>query len=309
MKGKALLMSSAAVALVGCGGGSGGDQPAGPNTVSESDVIKSLSRSAFFYSAVQSSVPAGIGAPLPSLPFQLPVADQVSCSTFNISGDDTDADNDGIPVNLQSTFNCTYQPNQNITITYDGQVHVKDDNDSDPQSGWDICTGTINGNCSRNPVRITHSSPAGTIDLDLTGDMDLDGDPNVGYTFTTYFSEYKWTVNNSQVTIQIDASGTTFDPDNTDGDNDPWNRGTLNGTMTVTAIDDQGNTTSMQIDITNLQIGYCPDGGAKSGSIQITWDCPQGSAVSQATLNVTIISCNNASWALTDCDGNTISFP
>ena len=297
------------VALVGCGGGSGGDQPAGPSTVSESDIIRSLSRSAYFYSSVQSSVPPIANVPLPSLPFQLPMTDQISCSTFSISGDDTDADNDGIPVDLRSTFDCTYQPYQNITVTYNGQVHVKDDNDSDRYSGWDLCTGTISGACSPNPVSITHTSPQGTVNLDLTVDMDLDGNPNAGYTFTTYFSQYQWTFNGSQATIEIDAGGMTFYPDNSDGDDDPWNRGTLNGTINITVTDGQGNTDSLQIQATNLQIGYCPDGGAKSGSIQITWSCPQGSAVSQATLSVTVNSCNSASWTMTDCDGNTISFP
>lgn len=323
MKGKGLLGFSTVLLLIGCGGGSGGNVGSNPNNnqqggnlATSSDTINSINRSTSFYTSIQRSL-ASLGVPTPIIPFTLPSptirqnslsTKQVSCSTFSSAGNNIDSDDDGFPIDARHSFDCTYTPNQGTVIQYSGRTHVKDDNDNDPQSGWDICTGTIGaGGCSRNPITITYSLSSNTISSNVVVDADLDGNPISGYTFTTYLIKYEWAAAGSQVSLTIDGSGLSFQPSN-DDDSDPWNRGTFNGTITA-SVEGSQDTLTWRIDLNNVTVGYCSNGRANTGTITMSFTCPQGSAVSQATFTINITSCNSASLSGQNCDGTSFSLP
>ncbi len=221
-------------------------------------------------------------------------AQSQDCSQLQSSGNQADADNDGIPVDVTYTFNCTFEDG-----TYSGTISAKDDDDSNPLSGFDVCTGTFGSSgCSRQPLNITSSY---NVDFTLDVDIDLQGGT---YVYTTFFAQSVYTLQGSSVSWTFNGDGFSYTPDN-DGDNDPFDAGTYNGTISLTLSTTEGN-----FDITyqadNVHVGACPGGGADSGTLTISLTCPQGSAV--ATLTIKFNGCNSASGSVTSCDGTTTSF-
>ncbi len=283
----------------GTGGGTGGGTGETVNQASADDLVSTTSVAENFYRNVQSSVGNISGTPIffPSLPSgisPLSISKQqaISYCSGTPSGDLTDVDDDGIPVNGTYDFTCNYPNN----ITIQGKVSARDDNDNDALSGYDVCTGVLSPNCSRNPI--TTIGSFGT--FKQTADFNLDGNATQGYTFTSFYYKWELTSNSGTITAQIDASNLSYDPD-ADGNNDPWDKGIWNGTINFSASDGQ-NSSSGTLSLINLYVGACTDGSA-TGSITYSGTCPAGSTVSNFTLTIDLTSCGHGTVSGTTCDG------
>ena len=293
--------------LVSCGGG-GGDSTSGNtvNTASAGDMVSTTSLGQNLYQSLQGPTGSISNAPvsLPSMPggvSSLSISKQettTSCSGTP-SGNLTDTDDDGIPVNGTYDFTCNYPNN----IVLQGKISAKDDNDNDPQSGFDVCTGVLSPTCSRDPITATGSF--GT--FKQTMDINLSGNVAQGYTFDTFY--YKWELISSSgnVSAVMNSNNLTYDPD-ADGNNDPWDKGIWNGTINFTASG--GSSASYSITLDNLHVGACSDGSA-TGKITYSGTCPAVSTNPTFNLTVNITSCGQGTASWTDCNGTSgsVSWP
>ncbi|ACO04789.1 MAG TPA: hypothetical protein DEP48_05270 [Persephonella sp.] len=294
------------IALISCGGGGGGGETTQTtNQATTEDVLSSsgVEIGDVLYNSLASSVSnPNLGVPivLPSMPQGFgPVsatisAQQVTNCTGSASGDLTDIDDDGIPVNGTYTFECKY----GTYVTWKGKISAKDDNDNDRLSGYDICTGVFSNGCSREPTTMTSS--LGTVEK-IT-DVNIDKVDST-YVFTPFY--HKWTFKPSDPTAStiygiLESTDLSYTPD-ADGDNDPWDSGTWNGTITATGSDGT-STASINITATDLHISDTCD-GADGGSITYSGTCDTGGTF---RLTVTLTGCKTGTLEITDCNGNTL---
>ena len=220
-----------------------------------------------------------------------------NCTTDSVTGNQTDADGDGIPVNITYEFECTSSDNGSTTQT-SGKVQIKDQDDSDPESGFAICTGTIQGNtCSRSPITSTTTSSSGTVNTKLTMDVNI---VKNGTTYT-YNSFYFKLILGSFLDLTLDASGMSYKQD-TAGD---WENGTINGTMTLT-VGSGGSAESFSVTYTNLHVSSSCD-TADSGTAVWTRNstCPTPGSNYIKSLTVTYTSCGKGTYSYTKCDNTT----
>ncbi len=220
-----------------------------------------------------------------------------NCTTDSVTGNQTDADGDGIPVNITYEFECTSSDNGSTTQT-SGKVQIKDQDDSDPESGFAICTGTIQGNtCSRSPITSTTTSSSGSVNTKLTMDVNI---VKNGTTYT-YNSFYFKLILGSFLDLTLDASGMSYKQD-TAGD---WENGTINGTMTLT-VGSGGSTESFSVTYTDLHVSSSCD-TADDGTAVWTRNstCPSNDDIKDLTVNYT--GCNTGTYSYTKCDGTTKS--
>lgn len=290
----------------GTGGGTGGSGTV--NQASTNDVIPKTNLGENLYRTLQESISIS-GAPIffPAMPTgisPLSISKQQTNNpcTANTSGNLTDIDDDGIPVNATYDFTCNYSYN-NIAITWQGKISAKDNNDNDPLSGYDLCTGVFNNGCSREPINT--SGPYGS--LDFIFDVNLDGNPTIGYTFTTFYYQWQLTNNsNNTGTATMESNNLTYDPD-ADGNNDPWDKGIWNGNINFSGSDNKGNSGSFTMTLTNWHVGICSGGGA-TGQLQLTGNCPAGNQTFQFNFTINLTSCNNGNISGTTCDGQSFSY-
>ncbi len=225
----------------------------------------------------------------------------------NTNGNLTDADGDDIPVDGTYEFQCEMSAPQ-CTMTHSGKVNIKDDNDNDKLSGYDVCTGTIsNDQCSREPITMSGNCGSGQSGkLERVFDFDLDRSGN-NYNFTTFFFEWRFydsqTATTPQATATLESQNLSFASEN-DGDDDIFDNGTWNGTITLSFGVEGGESGSCSITFNDLRITETCN-GAESGSVEYTCDCPSGSVEPNFILTVNITSCNSGSVSWTDCDGNS----
>ncbi len=309
MKGlkKVSVFLPLSLAIISCGGGGGGDDGTlqQTNQATTEEVLSSsgIEIGDLIYNALSGSLSnQNLGLPivLPSIPSGFGVssvtlsAQQVTNCSGSSSGDLTDIDDDGIPVNGIYTFECNYGSN----VTWKGKISAKDDDDNDKLSGYDICSGEFNTSCSREPTKMT--STAGTVEKITDINIDKVGS---AYRFSTFY--HKWTFKPSDPNVStlqgvMESNDLSYTPD-ADGNNDPWDSGTWNGSITATGSD---GTSSASINITtnNLHISESCN-GADKGSITYTGTCDTGGTF---RLTVTLTGCKTGTLEITDCNGNTL---
>ncbi len=228
-------------------------------------------------------------------------AQSQNCSQLQETGNSADADGDGVPVNASYTFNCSFADG-----TYQGTVSARDDNDSDPLSGFDFCTGTFGeSGCTREPLNITYTYSGTSFTLHHILDLNIDWSGG-SYIYTTLFAQNQYTYGGQNLTWTLEGNNFSYTPDS-DGDNDPFDAGTYDGQINITLSSPDVNT-SLTIQFNNVHFGTCSDGGADRGTVTISYSCPAESIATTATITVNINGCNNSSGTVTDCDGNTMSF-
>ncbi len=226
----------------------------------------------------------------------------------NSSGNLEDKDGDYIPVDGLFEFDCNMASSQ-WNASWQGTINVKDDDDNDKKSGWDSCTGTINNDtCSREPIVMTVQSNMGNFRLDRIFDFDLD--KQAAYVFNTFFYQWKgYQDNDLKVSVTVNGDGLSFDEED-DGDDEIFDNGTWNGSVSVTVTDHQNSESgTCNVNFDNLHVSEECD-GADSGAFEITCDCPQGSQVTLSLLRINFTRCGSGSVYMQDCDGYTqnISF-
>ena len=311
------------LAVVSCGtqkpsDGGDQDQPqAGTNKASTEEVLESqaMQTGDRIYGLIMppQTVAGTTGMAFPRMPAGFGMMSAKSMdggSRWNCSGstggDLTDADDDYIPVNGIYEFQCSMNNNM-CQMDHYGKVNAKDDDDNDPLSGYNVCTGTISGNqCSRKPITMKGSCGNDSGKMERIYDFNLDKNGNV-YNFTTFFFEWRFYDSDTATTpvarATIESNNLSFTAQ-ADGDEDIFDNGTWNGQITFSAQGD-GGSFQCSINFTNLQISEACAGGAVSGSVRFSCDCPSGPPSSQASLEVSFNSCGSGTYYYTTCDGSS----
>lgn len=145
-----------------------------------------------------------------------------------IAGDTTDADGDGIPLDVTFTFNasnCGYDDGQGSLIALSGTIHIRDTDNVSVLFGYAIDFGNWG-------VAITTNTGQGT----QTGQFFIDGGQGAGITSSTAASQedltYRVRINGTQVYKFTSTTDVGYSP--TSGTIDPGNQNRLqSGTFTL----------------------------------------------------------------------------
>lgn len=95
----------------------------------------------------------------------VPLAATATC-TISKSGDQTDADNDGVPVNATYTFDCSATGPNGGTYAHQGSITLKDTNDAQAESGFSLSFYGFKSKVSANANRSTERTLSGNYTLD-----------------------------------------------------------------------------------------------------------------------------------------------
>ncbi len=170
-----VLLFGTLLLIAGCGGGGGGSSPSSDTTIQNlfntpADHFDNALNTAMS----KAQLPGPNLAPQGSSPLPANSIANSTCS-YSVSGDTTDADADGFPVDATYTFNCSYSSTQ-APVDVNGKVHVSDQDDSDPLSGFLIETPR--------PEFITYKMGTITSIHDFLDNLTLS---NNSYTFNPWF--------------------------------------------------------------------------------------------------------------------------
>jgi len=184
-----------------------------------------------------------------------------SCSNEQVTGDATDADNDGIPVNATYVADCSLSDSSS-SLTWHVNLTAVDNDDSDPQGGYAISgqvtwTFTSSGEDYTWTWNITHH------DLVKTA---------TGYSFT-YVGNWAMsssTHSEANMTLSYDLSGswTPADPNATTG---YWTNGTLNASGNYNLAADTMSY-SISYSVNDLVLTDSCSHGIQSGSVSMSID-------------------------------------
>ncbi|MDX2005228.1 MAG: hypothetical protein SFU83_08125 [Meiothermus sp.] len=149
----------------------------------------------------------------------IPAASGATC-TISKSGDQTDADDDGVPVNATVTFDCTAANPAGGTFSTKGSVALQDTNDAQAQSGFGVTFGAF---------RTVQTAGGRTVERTLEGTYSLDRQTNVYAIVKKYTHAVKITrgseTNTGSLTWDVSR---TFTPDQSALDaGKPWSAGTI----------------------------------------------------------------------------------
>ncbi|RLJ71393.1 hypothetical protein BCF55_1695 [Hydrogenivirga caldilitoris] len=203
--------------------------------------------------------------------------------TGTFTGQPTDADRDGFPVHVVYTFKCNFRGYE-----LSGRVSVRDNNDGNPYSGADFCTGIFTpAGCSREPLKY------GGYDYYV---LDIDSEYHFAkdeYLFKRYF----WTVYG----ITCEAENLTFKPKRPTGLR--WDRGVWNGKIVCSAIPSY----KYVFVVENWQSGMCMNADTPAGgTIRINASCSQNPSERQNVV-VNYTSCGHGKAVGNGCNGIDIN--
>jgi len=95
----------------------------------------------------------------------IPAAATGTC-TISKSGDQTDADNDGVPVNATYTFDCTATGPADGTYSNKGSITLKDTNDAQAESGFSLSFDAFKTRISPDASKSVERTLQGSYSLD-----------------------------------------------------------------------------------------------------------------------------------------------
>ena len=285
---------AALFALVSCGGQPpGGNGGGGSGNAAEPQEVAGVLGAANeqLLKIEEPLMYAGVPVPmLPFMPFSVGIAplDTATwdCSGVSVSGNTTDADDDGVPVDATYNGRCTwsYSGSEGSASGYweYDDVRVQDPNDHDPDAGVKV-SGTIEWGIQTTDGSVEVTWRIVKHELIKTGN-----DRNFNY-------EGSWTiqVDGESYTVNYDMSG-TWSPDDPD---DPWGNGTMtaSGSFSGTGPDCAGGW-SVTFSLNALHFADCGiDGGSASYTVT---DCEGHTC----TLTVNWAGCNNVGFG-GDCVG------
>ena len=188
-----------------------------------------------------------------------PVADW-DCSGSSVSGDASDADDDGIAKNATYTIECTKSGFLGVTeAKREGTLTMQDADDNDPHSGY-----TSNGSFT-----YSYTLMGQTYSATREFSRQWTGNAADGYGFHHTHS-WTWSAAGHEYKVEHDRQG-SYDPDNAD---DPFAAGDLSETGTIehTVKDQDNNIVSITVsESANLHLNGRCNPPADSGSITLSW--------------------------------------
>jgi len=189
--------------------------------------------------------------------FESPVGEW-DCSASSVSGDATDADDDGIAVNATYTIDCTKGFDslpvigEAVTVKKTGTLTMKDADDNDPTSGY-TSTGDITYSYLNETFTVEHK-------FDRSWNK---GSSSYGYDHT---SEWIWSSGDASVSTKHSHSG-TYTPDDMGA---PFVAGWVDEQASVENYVDGALEHSVSEEV-NLHLNKECSPAADDGEITFTW--------------------------------------
>ncbi len=206
--------------------------------------------------------------------------------TASVEGDPTDRDGDGFPAGATYRIKCRF-PAHDLELV--GRISVRDNNESDPRSGGDLCTGVFTpAGCSREPLK--------NRGYDYYA-LDIDSEYSPA-TNTYFFRRYYWMVYGHS----CEAENLSFAPR---GPLNPWewDRGVWSGTLRCNAIPSY----KYVFEVKGWESGMCPDASTPArGTIRIRASCLNAPS-EEFSATVNYISCSHGRAVGTNCGGFPIN--
>ncbi len=202
--------------------------------------------------------------------------------TASVEGDPTDRDGDGFPVGATYHIRCGFPAHE---LELEGKISVRDNNEGDPRSGGDLCTGVFTpAGCSREPLK---SRGYDYYALDIDSEY-------APATNRYIFKRYYWMVYGHS----CEAENLSFAPK---GPLNPWewDRGVWNGTLRCRAIPSY----KYLFEVKNWESGMCPDANTPArGTIKIRASCFNAPS-EEFSATVSYTSCGHGRAVGTNCGG------
>lgn len=149
----------------------------------------------------------------------LPAMGSGNCSISTTPSPLVDADDDGVPANATTTYDCIYTGPGGISYSLNGTITLQDTNDNQPYSGYSVTFDNFRSRVSSNN-RSVERTLQGSYSIDKQDATLFKISKNYTHTVT------KTVANNTYTGSLIFDVSKTYAPDN-DGNSNPWDAGTI----------------------------------------------------------------------------------
>ncbi len=149
----------------------------------------------------------------------LPPSGSGNCTISTGPSPLVDADDDGVPANATTTYNCSYSGPGSTSYSLNGSIGLQDTNDNQPYSGYSVTFTNFKARVSGDNRSVERT---------LNGSYSMDKqDATLFKISKNYTHSVSKTVFNNTYTGSLDFNvSKTYAPDS-DGDSNPWNAGTI----------------------------------------------------------------------------------
>jgi len=149
----------------------------------------------------------------------LPPLGSGNCTISTTPSSLVDADDDGVPANATTSYNCSYTGPGNTSYALSGSITLQDTNDNQQFSGYSLTFDNFKSRVS---------GDSRSVERTLNGSYGVDKqDATLFKISKNYTHSVSRTVfNNTYTGSLVFNVNKTYTPDN-DGDSNPWNAGTI----------------------------------------------------------------------------------
>jgi len=149
----------------------------------------------------------------------LPPSGSGNCAISTSPSPLVDADDDGVPANATTTYNCSYTSPGGISYSLNGSIGLQDTNDNQPYSGYSV---------SFTNFKSRVSGDNRSVERTLDGSYSIDKQDATLFKISKNYthSVSKTVLNNTYTGSLVFNVSKTYAPDS-DGDSNPWNAGTI----------------------------------------------------------------------------------
>ena len=271
------LIAGLVLVLAACGstsGNNGGNNTVGSESALDNVVASEAPVNKALLAMGQAALAQGMPIPVPVFLSLSPLSEPLTldthswnCSGVVATGDLSDHDNDGIPANAKYSGNCSVTDNGQ-TATWKLNFNLKDNNDSDPFSGY-VANGTITWEVVGQAKLVWAIDNHSVI-------RNSSGDYNLTYKGSWAYTDYTNATNDE--TVNYDFSGNwTPDPGNNP---ETWadvmsGPGTLNISGNFNGSCSDGGTFTVTLNSLNVHINA--SGCANNGNVNVNSTSCEGS--------------------------------
>ncbi|GEM85225.1 hypothetical protein [Meiothermus hypogaeus] len=149
----------------------------------------------------------------------LPPSGSGNCTLSTTPSPPADADDDGVPADATTTYDCSYTSPSGTSYSLNGSIRLQDTNDNQPYSGYSV---------TFNSFRSRVSSSNLSVERTLNGSYSMDKQDATLFKISKNYTHNvtKTALNNTYTGSLVFNVSKTYAPDN-DGDSNPWNAGTI----------------------------------------------------------------------------------
>jgi hypothetical protein len=149
----------------------------------------------------------------------LPPSGSGNCAISTSPSPLVDADDDGVPANATTSYDCSYTGSGGISYSLNGSISLQDTNDNQPYSGYSVTFTNFKARVSGDNRSVERT---------LNGSYSIDKQDATLFKISKNYthSVSKTVFNNTYTGSLVFNVSKTYAPDN-DGNSNPWDAGTI----------------------------------------------------------------------------------